>query len=148
MRIMTDPQIVCPSCRTEIRLTEQLAAPLIAETRRQFEKQLQAKEADFGRREAQLKAAQEQIAQAKAAIDQQVAAKLKAERAAIAQAEAAKAREAVADEMGNRDRQLAELHEVIVNKDAKLADAQKAQAEMLRKGRELDEARRELDLTI
>ncbi|MDU6730172.1 MAG: DUF2130 domain-containing protein, partial [Bradyrhizobium sp.] len=113
---MTDPQIVCPSCRTEIKLTEQLAAPLIAETRRQFEKQLAAKEADFGRREAQLKAAQEQIAQAKAAIDQQVAAKLKAERAAIAEAEAAKARQAVADEMGNRDRQLAELHEAILSK--------------------------------
>ncbi|MGJ4917077.1 DUF2130 domain-containing protein [Bradyrhizobium oligotrophicum] len=145
---MTDPQIVCPSCRTEIKLTEQLAAPLIAETRRQFEKQLQAKEADFGRREAQLTAAQAQIAQAKAAIDQQVAAKLKAERAAIAQTEAEKARQAVADEMGNRDRQLAELHEAIVSKDAKLADAQKAQAEMLRKQRELDEARRELDLTI
>ncbi|WP_084302673.1 hypothetical protein [Bradyrhizobium sp. WSM2254] len=25
---MTDPQIVCPSCRTEIKLTESLAAPL------------------------------------------------------------------------------------------------------------------------
>ncbi|NEN39766.1 DUF2130 domain-containing protein, partial [Escherichia coli] len=85
---------------------------------------------------------------AKAAIDQQVAAKLKAERAAIAEAEAAKARQAVADEMGNRDRQLAELHEAILSKDAKLADAQKAQAEMMRKQRELDEARRELDLTV
>jgi hypothetical protein len=51
---MTDPQIVCPNCRTEIRLTESLAAPLIAETRQQFEAQLAAKEADFGRREARL----------------------------------------------------------------------------------------------
>ena len=145
---MTDPQIVCPSCRTEIRLTEQLAAPLIAETRRQFERQLQAKEADFGRREAQLKAAQEQIAQAKAAIDQQVAAKLKAERAAIAQAEAARARAALAEELTRGEQKLAELQDILAAKDAKLADAQKAQAEMLRKQRELDEARRELDLTI
>jgi hypothetical protein len=145
---MTDPQIVCPNCRTEIRLTEQLAAPLIAETRRKFNQQLAAKEADFSRRESVLKQAQDELAQARASIDAQVTAKLKSERAAIAQAEAARARQAVADEIGNRDRQLAELHEAILSKDAKLAEAQKAQAEMLRKQRELDEAKREFELTV
>jgi len=145
---MTDPQIVCPNCRTEIRLTEQLAAPLIAETRRKFDQQLAAREADFGRRESALRKAQEELAQAKATVDEQVTARLKSERAQIAQAEAARARQAVADEIGNRDRQLAELHEAIVSKDAKLAEAQKAQAEMLRKQRELDEARREFELTV
>jgi hypothetical protein len=148
MRIVTDPQIVCPNCRTEIRLTEQLAAPLIAETRRKFDQQLAAREAEFGRREIKLKQAQDELAQARATIDEQVTAKLKSERAAIAQAEALRARQALAEEIGNRDRQLAELHEAIVAKDAKLADAQKAQAEMLRKQRELDEAKRELDLTV
>ena len=145
---MTDPQIVCPSCRTEIRLTEQLAAPLIAETRRKFDQQLAAREADFGRRELVLKQAQDELAQARASIDAQVNAKLKSERAAIAQAEAARARQAMADEIGNRDRQLAELHESILTKDAKLAEAQKAQVEMMRKQRELDEAKREFELTV
>lgn len=145
---MTDPQIVCPNCRTQIHLTEQLAAPLIEETRRKFQAQLVAKEADFGRREQALRKAQEDLATAKAAVDQQVAAKLKAERAAIAQAEAAKARQALADEIGHRDQKLAELQQVLASQDAKLADAQKAQAEMLRKQRELDEARREIELTV
>jgi hypothetical protein len=145
---MTGPQIVCPNCRTEIRLTEQLAAPLIAETRRKFDQQLAAKEADFSRRESVLKKAQDELAQARATVDEQVLAKLKSERAQIAQAEAARARQAVADEIGNRDRQLAELHESILTKDAKLAEAQKAQAEMLRKQRELDEAKREFELTV
>jgi hypothetical protein len=31
---MPDPQIICPTCHTEIKPTESLAAPLIAETRR------------------------------------------------------------------------------------------------------------------
>jgi len=145
---MTGPQIVCPNCRTEIRLTEQLAAPLIAETRRKFDQQLAAKEADFSRRESVLKKAQDELAQARATVDEQVLAKLKSERAQIAQAEAARARQAVADEIGNRDRQLAELHDSILTKDAKLAEAQKAQAEMLRKQRELDEAKREFELTV
>src|SRR5690349_6858844 len=145
---MTDPQIICPSCRTEIRLTEQLAAPLIAETRRKFDQQLAAKEADFGRRESALRKAQDELAQARATVDEQVTAKLKSERAQIAQAEAARARQAVAEEIGNRDRQLSELHEAILTKDAKLAEAQKAQAEMLRKQRELDESKREFELTV
>jgi hypothetical protein len=148
MRIVTGPQIVCPNCRTEIKLTEQLAAPLIEETRRSFEKQLAAKEADFGRRESVLKKAQDDITQARAAIDEQVAAKLKAERGAVVQAEAVKARVALADEIGNRERQLAELQEVLLGKDAKLAEAQKAQADTLRKQRELDEAKREFELTV
>jgi len=145
---VTGPQIVCPNCRTEIKLTEQLAAPLIEETRRSFEKQLAAKEADFGRRESVLKKAQDEITQARAAIDAQVAAKLKSERATIAQAEAAKARLALADELGAGELKLAELQQHLASQDAKLAEAQKAQADMLRKQRELDEARREFELTV
>jgi hypothetical protein len=148
MRIVTGPQIVCPNCRTEIKLTEQLAAPLIEETRRSFEKQLAAKEADFGRRESLLKRAQDDIMQARAAIDEQITTRLKAERAAIAQAEAAKARLALADEIGHREQQFAELQAHLASQDAKLAEAQKAQADMLRKQRELDEARREFELTV
>ena len=33
---MTEPTITCPHCKTEIKLTESLAAPLIESTRRQF----------------------------------------------------------------------------------------------------------------
>jgi len=34
---MTEPTIVCPSCKAEIKLTESLAALLIESTRRQHE---------------------------------------------------------------------------------------------------------------
>lgn len=145
---MTEPQIVCPNCRTEIKLTEQLAAPLIAETRRQFDQQLAQKEADFARREALLKTTEADLAKAREAIDTEVAAKLKAERATIAEAEARNARLAVADDLGQRDRQLAELQGILAANNDKLAEAQKAQADVLRKQRDLDDARRELDLQV
>jgi hypothetical protein len=145
---VTDPQIVCPNCRTQIKLTESLAAPLIAETRRKLDQQLAAKEADFGRREAMLKQAQEEIAKARGAVDDQVAAKLKAERSNIAEAEAKKARLAIADDLSARDRQLADLQQTLTANNEKLAAAQKIQADMLRKERELDDARREVELTI
>ncbi|MGX4805522.1 hypothetical protein [Bradyrhizobium guangdongense] len=111
----------CPSCRTEIKLTESLAAPLIAETRRKFDQQLAAKEVDFGRREALLKQASEEIAKARETVDEQFAAKLKAERTSIAQAEAKRARLAIADEFGERDRQLADLQQTLSVNAEKLA---------------------------
>jgi hypothetical protein len=145
---VTEPQIVCPNCHTEIKLTESLAAPLVAETRRQFEQQLAAKEADIGRREAALKKTQDDLAKAREAIDEQVAARLKAERASIAETEAKKARTALANDLEQRDRQLAELRQNLVANNTKLAEAQAAQAEIMRKSRELDDAKREVELTV
>jgi hypothetical protein len=43
---------------------------------------------------------------------------------------------------------LTELHEVLKVRDAKLAEAQNAQAELIKKQRELDDAKRELELTV
>jgi hypothetical protein len=145
---VTDPQILCPNCSTEIKLTESIAAPMIAATRKQFEAQLAAKEADFGRREARLKQTQDDLAKARETLDEQVAAKMSAERVTIADAEARKARLALADDLGQRDRQLADLQQMLAANNAKLAEAQQVQAQMLRKERELEEAKRELDLTI
>jgi hypothetical protein len=73
---MTDPTLTCPTCRTEIRLTESLAAPLIEVTRRRYEDQLARKEAEVAGREAAVREQQTQIAAAKDAIDAQVAAKV------------------------------------------------------------------------
>ncbi len=47
---MAEPTVTCPNCRTEIHLTEPLAAPLIAATRKQFEQQLSQKDAEIGRK--------------------------------------------------------------------------------------------------
>jgi hypothetical protein len=145
---VTDPQITCTNCGTEIKLTESLAAPLVAASRKQFEAQLAAKEADFGRREAHLKQTQVDLAKAREAIDEQVAAKLRTERAAIAETESKKARLALADDLGERDRQLADLQQMLATNNAKLAEAQQAQTDMLRKQRELEDAKREVELTV
>lgn len=75
-----------------------------------------------------------------------MATKLKAVRAAIVEAEAGKARLALTEELGQRDRQLADLQQILVTKNAKLAEAQ--QAEVMRKQREVDDAKREVELTV
>ncbi len=47
---MTEPTITCPNCKTEIKLTESLAAPLIESTRRDFEKRLALKDSDIAKK--------------------------------------------------------------------------------------------------
>ena len=48
---MTEATIICHNCKTEIKLTESLAAPLLASIRQQYEKQLAQKDADIAQRE-------------------------------------------------------------------------------------------------
>jgi hypothetical protein len=149
---MTEPTIVCPHCKSEIRLTESLAAPLIAATRQQYEQRLLQKDADVAKREESLRVREQQLATAKRNVDEQVAdqvaAQLKSERARVIAEESKKAKLASAAELDAKGRELAELQEVLADRNSKLAVAQGAQAELLRKQRELDDARRELDLTV
>lgn len=51
---MAEPTIICPNCKTEIKLTESLAAPLIEATRREYEQRLAQKQSNISRREAAL----------------------------------------------------------------------------------------------
>jgi hypothetical protein len=44
---MTEPTITCPNCKSEIKLTESLAAPLIEATRKQYEQQLAQRDSDI-----------------------------------------------------------------------------------------------------
>lgn len=145
---MAEPTITCPKCSTEIKLTESLAAPLIADTRRRYEQALTQKDAEIARRETEIRSRQAALEKEKAAIGEQVAERVAAERARIAAEETKKAKLLAAADLDQKTKQLADLQDVLRERDAKLAEAQKAQAELIRKQRELDDARREMDLTI
>ena len=138
---MTEPTIICPKCKAEIKLTESLAAPLIESTRREYEQRLSQKEAEIGERE-------EAISKARESIDTQVAEKIRQERSKIAAEEARKAKLVLVTDLEQKDKEISDLQEVLKQRDAKLTEAQKAQAELIRKQRELDDAKREMELTI
>lgn len=149
---MTEPTITCPNCKTEIKLTESLAAPLIESTRRQFEQRLAQKDSEIIQREQAMREKEKQLAEDKRRLEDQVAdqvaEQLKAERARVIAEESKKAKLASAAELENKARELTELQEVLKSRDEKLAEAQKAQAELIKKQRELDDAKRELELTV
>jgi hypothetical protein len=149
---MTEPTITCPNCKTEIRLTESLAAPLLAATRKQFEERLSQKDIEVAKREENIREKEKQIVEAKRRMDEQVAdqvaMQLKTERAEVIAEESKKAKLANAAELDAKVRELSELEAVLKSRNEKLAEAQKAQAELIRKQRELDDAKRELELTV
>lgn len=145
---LQDPTITCPNCQTEIRLTESLAAPLVEATKRQYEERIAAAETAAKAKADELKAERAKLDAEREAIDDKVREQLKAERATIAASEAKKAREALSDEIDARSTELKELKDLLQAKDTKLAEAQKAQAELLRKERQLEDQKRELDLTV
>ena len=148
MDAMTDPTITCPNCGNAIKLTESLAAPLIATTRKQFEKKIADKDAEVAKRESAIKDQQAAIEKAKETIAEEVAEKLKAERTIIAAEESKKAKFLLGADLDQKAKELVELQEVLKQRDEKLGEAQKAQAELIRKQRELDDATREMALTI
>ena len=145
---MTEPMISCPKCQTEIKLTESLAAPIVESARREYEQRLAQKDADIAKRESSLREQEEALSKAKEAIDDQVAEKLRQERAKIVAEESKKAKLALATDLEQKAKEITNLQEVLKLRDEKLAEAQKAQAEFIRKQRELDDAKRELDLTV
>ena len=143
-----EPTITCPKCKTEIRLTESLAAPLIEAKKQEFEERLAQQREDFEVRGMDLKNREEALSKARENLDDQVSEKLNLERTKIVAEEAKKARLASAKDLEQKDNEVEELQEILKQRDVKLAEAQKEQAGLIRKQRELDDAKRELDLTV
>ena len=125
---------------------------MLAATRQQFEQQLLQKDDEIARREQGIREQEKEIVETKRTLEDrianQVAAQLTTERARITAEESRKAKLLNSTELDNKIREIADLQEILRSRDEKLAAAQKIQAELTRKQRELDDARRELELTI
>ncbi len=149
---MTEPTIICPKCKTEIKLTESLVAPLIESTRNQYEELLSQKDSDVAKREQDIRDKEKYLVDEKIKLDEQVATQveeqLKKDRARIAGEEAKKAKLLAASDLEEKTKEITDLQDVLKQRDGKLAEAQKAQVELIRKQRELDDAKRELELTV
>ena len=138
---MNEPVITCPKCHSEIKLTESLAAPLIEAARKKYEER-------FAEKDAAVRDQLAQVAKERQSLEAEMTARLAAERQRIAGEENERARRLVETDLRHKDQQLAELGQVLQQRDEKLAQAQKAQADLIRKERELDDARREIELTV
>lgn len=145
---MIEPTIPCPQCKTQIKLTESLAAPLVEATRREYERKMQQNSLECAKREEEVRQ-QEQVFLKKKeewrAAEQE---RLRQERTRIAEEEARRAEQKFSTDLGQKLQEIAHLEQVLKSRDAKLVEAQKAQAECLQKERALEDERRELEVTV
>jgi len=141
---MSDPTIICPKCHSEIKLTESLAAPLLESTKKAYEQRLSESEERIQKREATLREQESALRASKDQLEEELAKRLQESRKQIAEEESKKARQALSLDLDQKTREVAELNEVLKTRDEKLAEAQKAQADLLRKQRELEDPKREL----
>lgn len=149
---MKDPTIICPNCKSEIKLTESLAAPLIEDVKKQFQAEIAKKDSEISNKEKTLLDKEKALAESKRnlenEINDKVSAQLQKDRIRIAEEENKKVRLALSNDLDQKTRELSELNEILKQRDEKLAEAQNAQAELIKKQRELDDTKRELELTI
>ena len=132
---MVEPTIICPKCKSEIKLTESLAAPLIESTRQEYEQRLVKKDMDIASREQSLKERESALCKSKEDFENQLAGRLQQEREKITVDESRKAKLAFSNDLEQKAKELSELQELIRQRDAKLAEAQHAQANLIKKQR-------------
>ena len=145
---MSEPVIICPHCKNEVKLTESLAAPLVDSVRKEYERKLVEKDTFLAKRESLVEEAKAELAQGHKDLNAKVAEKLKVERVRIEEEATKQATATMAADMDRWSRQVTELKGVLSEKDKKLAAAQEAEIKLARKERELDDAKREMELNI
>ena len=138
---MSKLTITCPKCRADFELTDSLAGPLVAATRAEMQARVDA--AESAARTATMDA---DIA--KADIERDIEFKVSEKAKEIRLQEAAKVQQSMKADFAREQGIAVQAQQEAEELRSKLVVAQRAQAEAVRKARELDERERELDLTV
>ncbi|CAI3940796.1 Uncharacterized conserved protein [Commensalibacter communis] len=149
---MTEPVISCPHCHTDILLTESLAAPLVMATKQEYEHKTSEFMKKISEREQVLRSKEKELQQTKQniakEIEDKVASCLENEKAKLIEEARLKLQKQNADELNRRASEIKELENLLKTNNEKLQEAQQSQAEFLKKQRELEDQKRELELTV
>jgi hypothetical protein len=144
--------VQCPQCGYELKVTESLAAPLIAAVERKYQQQIReqqtaiaGREQEVAKRSADL---ERQALDAERHMAEQVRVRLEAERKQLAMQEAERAKQMVAGELERQTSELKDRDARLESLATKLKVAQAQEAEFLRQKRALDDERRELKLQV
>lgn len=138
---MEDQIIVCPNCGTKIPLTETLFNQVKEKLTKEYEARADEKERELLRREEMLAKERKGLEDTRKAIEQQVEERLKAETEKLKQEARKEAETALSLELKDMQEQSAE-------KDKRLEEARKAELELRKKAREMEEQKKGLDLEL
>ncbi len=138
---MTDTNITCPKCGAEIPLTEAVSHRLREQLEADFSRRLAASNNAIAERERKLAAEKAALDARAGAVQEEVARALDSERKKLLADASRQAEEKLGTEMKDLQTQLADQR-------LKLRQAQEAELDLLKKQRELQEARDALNLEV
>jgi hypothetical protein len=136
---MAEQTIKCPSCGSDIPLTEALSGQIKEGLRSEYELKARQLELEIRKREDEIKKRLSEVEESKKSVDEMVARKLLTERAKLSEEARKKALEQV-------DTELRDLREERASKDKLLDESRKKELELLRRNRQIEEEKKALEL--
>lgn len=133
--------ITCPNCKTEIEISSALSSQLGEKLRREFQAEKERHEKGLAQRLVDLEKREEALTSSEEAVEQEVAARLAKQRQTLKQEAEKKAKEENALEFRDKEAELQRIK-------AKLEESQDKELQLREKAREIDEERREFELTL
>ncbi len=143
---MNEPSITCPQCKSEVKLTESLAAPLVKQTEERYRRMLEEQQKKVDGERDKLRVEAETLQKAKDDLDATLRQRLAQERRAIADEEQKKARASL---QGDLDAAKQEKDVVQAELDAsrkKLLDARALELQLRQERQSLKEAQDQFEL--
>ncbi|MEK7773209.1 MAG: DUF2130 domain-containing protein [Deltaproteobacteria bacterium] len=138
---MAEQTIICPHCNKEIELTEALSGRIKEEVRKDFEGRVREKELELKKAQEDLTRRGRALEDSKRALEESYEIKLAVEKVRLADEARKRASEQV-------DVELKDLKERNSEKERLLAGHVKAELDMRKKMREMEEERKRLDLDV
>ncbi len=143
---MSEPSITCPNCKSEVKLTESLAAPLVKQTEARYQRMLEDQQKKVDSEREGLRAEAERLKKSKEDLDETLRQRLAQERRAIADEEQKKARAALQEDF-DREKQAREAAQLdLAENRKKLLDAQKLELQLRKEREALEEQRQQFEL--
>lgn len=143
---MNEPSITCPQCKSEVKLTESLAAPLVKQTEERYRRMLeeQQKKVDGEREKLRLEA--ETLQKAKDDLDATLRQRLAQERRAIADEEQKKARASLQADLDAAKQEKDAVQTELDVSRKKLLDARALELQLRQERQSLKEAQDQFEL--
>lgn len=145
---MNQPTITCPHCTGEIKLTESLAGPMLADLQQRFEREAARKDAELDKERAKLKAEADRLQAAKADADKVLAERLATEREKLRVEAAASAKTLLAADMDEQKRKLDLATATLKDREEKLKAARELELALLKERSDIADQKQALELTI
>lgn len=143
---MNEPSITCPQCKSEVKLTESLAAPLVKQTEERYRRMMEERQKDLEGERDKLRAREASLQKAQEDLDATLRQRLAQERRTIADEEQKKARASLQADLDAAKQEKDVVQTELDASRKKLLDARALELQLRQERQSLKEAQDQFEL--